>query len=72
MGTMKNPSFRPKFQAVQILLPFELQGPQLIFAFVDHHAHFERFLEARNFIVVQATSLKIATLDISGLLFLVI
>jgi len=37
---------------------------------VDHHAHFERSLETHSFIVLQAISLKIGTLDISGLLFL--
>jgi len=37
---------------------------------VDHHAHFERSLEAHNIIVIQAISLKIGTLDISALLFL--
>jgi len=36
-----------------------------------NHAHFERFLEAYNFIVVQAICLKIGTPDIFGLLFLI-
>jgi len=40
------------------------------FSPVDHRAHFEKFLETHNFIVVQAISLKIGTPDISGLLFL--
>jgi len=37
---------------------------------MDHHAHFERLLEAHYFIVVEAISLKIGSLYNSGLLFL--
>jgi len=37
---------------------------------MDHRARFERFLEAHNFIVTQAISLKIGTPNISDLLFL--
>jgi len=37
---------------------------------MDHRVHFERCLEAHNFIFVQDIGLKIGTLYISGLLFL--
>jgi len=37
---------------------------------MDNHVHFERFLEAHNFIFVEAIGLKMGTLKISGLLFL--
>ena len=52
----KIPTFKIKIPSgLDFMAP--VRGPQPIFALVDHHVPFERFLEAHNFISVKAIGL---------------
>jgi len=72
MGAMKNPQVSDQnSQWFRFYGLLNCKGHNPFLPSWINHAHFERFLEAYNFIVVQAICLKIGTPDIFGLLFLI-